>query len=346
MLTTNSIDCSSERISTQSQVIHKNIRLIIQKASEGQKLYYVSNQNEEMVELGFNLGGTIRCVLKGHPYTRILQSDYGQAHIGFYPGCSGILEYFENQPVCWLGILLPVDVFRTFFDGPLVSLVPKNTLYSKDGVVHKLVGPITAGMKVALHQILMCPFLGKTRCLFLESKVLELISHVRFCADRAIGSPSYSAVVNLTADDHEKMWQAKSILDENLENPPSIRKLAKRVGVNEFKLKNGFRQVHGITPYRYLAEQRLEMARRLLRERQTNVTEAAFAAGYSSLSHFAKIFRAKFGVNPREYLAESENCFEPPFAGQKSTIHKDGKSASLNQSIPSGVVFAPSTVSS
>jgi AraC-like DNA-binding protein len=104
-------------------------------------------------------------------------------------------------------------------------------------------------------------------------------------------------------EDKEKMWRAKAVLDEKLEVPPSIVELAQYVGVNEYKLKNGFRQEHGITPYRYIVEQRLERARKLLWNRDMNVTEAAFAVGYSSLSHFAKIFRDKFGVNPHEYLA-------------------------------------------
>jgi AraC-like DNA-binding protein len=59
-----------------------------------------------------------------------------------------------------------------------------------------------------------------------------------------------------------------------------------------------------------VAEQRLERARLFLWKRQMNVTEAAFAVGYSSLSHFAKIFRARFGVNPHEYLAQSENSLD------------------------------------
>jgi AraC-like DNA-binding protein len=166
----------------------------------------------------------------------------------------------------------------------------------------------------------MCPFLGKTRCLFLEGKVLELISHVRFSADRHTYTASSTAAVNLMADDYERMWQAKTILDENLESPPSILELAKLVGVNEFKLKNGFRQVYGTTPYKYLADQRLETARQLLWERRVNVTEAAFSVGYSNLSHFAKIFRAKFGVNPHEFLSSSESRIELSYGARQLAL--------------------------
>ncbi len=303
-------------ISTQCHSINKNIRLIIQKSSDDDReSYEFIAQSEPMVEIGFNLGGAIRYVPPVHSRKQVLESNNCQAHIGFYQECTGFLEY-DEQPVCWLGILLSVETFQTFFDTSLAELVAESAA-GKSGNVYELVGPVTAGMKLALHQIMMCPFLGKARCLFLESKVLELVSHVRFCADRNSYSTSHVASINLMAEDHEKMWQAKAILDENLEAPPSILELAKLVGVNEFKLKNGFRQVHGTTPYRYIAEQRLETARQLLMEKRMNVTEAAFAVGYANLSHFAKIFRDKFGVNPHEFLSASESRIAPSYdAGQ------------------------------
>ena len=307
-------------ISTQCHTVNPNIHLIIQKSgADDEKPHDFTARNEPMVGVGFNLGGAIRCVLPSRPRPQILESGHDQSYICFYRDCAGAMEYIDEQPVCWLGILLPLDTFRSFFDIPLSDQIDKSAS-GKGDIVYKLVGPITAGMKVALHQILMCPFLGKTRCLFLEGKVLELISHVRFSADRHTYTASSTAAVNLMADDYERMWQAKTILDENLESPPSILELAKLVGVNEFKLKNGFRQVYGTTPYKYLADQRLETARQLLWERRVNVTEAAFSVGYSNLSHFAKIFRAKFGVNPHEFLSSSESRIELSYGARQLAL--------------------------
>ncbi len=309
-VTAGGIDCSIEGVSTQCHTVQEKLYLVIQKGNGCPPSHHFERRDEAMVEIGFNLGGSIQCeVRQGAGACQTLKVRPGQAHIGFYPDCSGILEYSGDQPVRWVGIFVPACMFRMFFDRPLDDLGSRGTDLGRKCLVYKIVSSITADMKVALHQILMCPFMGKTKGLFLESKVLELISHVRFSVDR---SPecSRSSAVNLTADGNEKMWQAKSFLDENLESPPSILELARHVGVNEFLLKNGFRQVHGITPHRYVAEQRLERARLFLWKRQMNVTEAAFAVGYSSLSHFAKIFRARFGVNPHEYLAQSENSLD------------------------------------
>ncbi|MFP4283835.1 MAG: helix-turn-helix transcriptional regulator, partial [Opitutales bacterium] len=48
----------------------------------------------------------------------------------------------------------------------------------------------------------------------------------------------------------------------------------------------------------YLSQHRLERARRLLEDGAGNVTEAAFSAGYSSVSQFSRAFRRHFGKPP------------------------------------------------
>lgn len=305
-------------LATQCYEVKEDIRLVVQKGTAEAREVCFDSQGNEYVEIGFNLGGAIRCTVHAQDggldggsgggrdgASRLLHAKHGQVCVGFYPGCSGVLEYPEDGSVCWVGIYLPVGMFPAFFDVPVQAWGAQHASRGGGGMVYHLVGPISAGMMVALHQILRCPYLGKTKCLFLESKVLELISHVRLYSDCSTDGAGQRIDVRLAADDEGKMWQAKAILDERLEEPPSIVELAKLVGVNEFKLKKGFRQVHGLTPYKYLSEQRLERARRLLCEREMNVTEAAFAVGYSSLSHFAKIFRERYGVNPHEYMAQA-----------------------------------------
>lgn len=300
MANAQAIEYPLENISTHTHLIRDGIRLTIQRGTGGTQIRYdASEQSMHTIDIGFNLGGPIRSILSANQISQTEQSEHGQAHIAFYPGCSGVTAYRENHPVCYLGFMLSVDLYERFFDTRISDI--KRQMRNQRKASHILFRPITADMKIALHQMMLCSFLGKTRELFFEGKILELISHLR----QYTGKPEENVHASLTAADHEKMWQAKSILDDNLESPPSVLHLARQIGINEFKLKKGFRQVHGITPYRYLADQRLEKARSLLCERKMNVSEAAYAVGYSSLSHFAKIFRTKFGVTPHEYLAEA-----------------------------------------
>jgi AraC family transcriptional regulator, transcriptional activator of the genes for pyochelin and ferripyochelin receptors len=74
------------------------------------------------------------------------------------------------------------------------------------------------------------------------------------------------------------------------------------VGLNNYKLKRGFRQVFETSAFKYLHDYRLEKARQLLAKGEMKVEEVASRVGFDSRSYFATAFRKKFGVNPKQYF--------------------------------------------
>lgn len=73
--------------------------------------------------------------------------------------------------------------------------------------------------------------------------------------------------------------------------------------LNTRKLKEGFRQLHDSGVYGYLQLVRIERAAGLLGGR-CSVSEVAAAIGYANASHFAKVFRRYYGINPQQYQAQ------------------------------------------
>jgi AraC-like DNA-binding protein len=59
--------------------------------------------------------------------------------------------------------------------------------------------------------------------------------------------------------------------------------------------------VVGIPPARYLAEWRLEKARRMLLDTRLSVAEIAVRVGYESLPSFTRRFGKQYGVGPGRY---------------------------------------------
>lgn len=55
-----------------------------------------------------------------------------------------------------------------------------------------------------------------------------------------------------------------------------------------------------------IQEKRLIRARELLMAGEQNITEAAFATGFSSPAYFVKCFKDKFEVTPGNYLKGHE----------------------------------------
>ena len=99
----------------------------------------------------------------------------------------------------------------------------------------------------------------------------------------------------------ERVERVRAILRERIVEPPSLEELGREVGVSQFYLSRMFSQEMAMTIPQYVRRLRMERAAELLREGGHNVTEAAFAVGYSSLGHFSKSFCEVIGCCPTLY---------------------------------------------
>ncbi len=134
--------------------------------------------------------------------------------------------------------------------------------------------------------------------IFIESKMLELIA-IRL-------SNFYNKTVNCQKNNAlhfrnaelEKIKYASEIISEKMDAPPNIKQLAKISGINEYKLKRGFKEVFGTTIYEYLRTIRMEKAYSLMYSGEMNVSEAAYYVGYNKAGYFSRVFRNYSGINP------------------------------------------------
>lgn len=180
---------------------------------------------------------------------------------------------------------LPTDLQRIITGDPDAGLSP--------------IGDITPAMQIALQQILNCPYQGVVKQLYLESKSIEVLA---LWLEQALSGNSTPEppTITLRADEVERIYHAKEILTQKMDNPPSLIDLARQVGLNDCTLKRRFRQVFGTTVFGYLHHYRMEQARSLLLENQLSVTAIAHRVGYNNLCAFSTAFRKKFGMSPRE----------------------------------------------
>ena len=99
------------------------------------------------------------------------------------------------------------------------------------------------------------------------------------------------------------VMEAARILAGNLEAPPSIRELARRVGLGPTRFHALFRQAMGLTPRDYVGRLRLTEARRALSGSAEDITELALRLGYPSSQYFATVFRKHTGLTPSAFRA-------------------------------------------
>lgn len=109
--------------------------------------------------------------------------------------------------------------------------------------------------------------------------------------------------IEYPANTHESYAEfGFNILGDRVQHPPSLVELAHQVGLNDRKLKQGFRAVFGTTVFGYLHEYRMTMAMESLVQGNTNVDLVIRSVGYASRSSFSRAFKQRFGASPRNYL--------------------------------------------
>jgi AraC family transcriptional regulator, transcriptional activator of the genes for pyochelin and ferripyochelin receptors len=219
---------------------------------------------------------------------------------GLAPG--GQLQENALQPVTSINVHLEPELVADFWGENNRDLQENwQHLFRSQQPYFVFAGSITPAMQIALQQILNCPYQGAIARMYLEGKVWELmalqLAQMTQERDRTSQYP-------LKSKEKDRLYLARKILGDRLDNPPSLSNLARQIGLNECTLKRGFRQLFGTTVFGYLYQQRMEYARQLLLEGEMNVAQVSRMVGYASQSRFATAFRKKFGVNPKVFMRQ------------------------------------------
>jgi AraC-like DNA-binding protein len=152
----------------------------------------------------------------------------------------------------------------------------------------------TPHMNQVIQAILGCINKKANHHIYFEAKVLELLFlELEQAEQLSVQTPS----LFIKERDLERIHHAKIIIEENLLNPCSLIELAHKVGLNDFKLKKGFREVLGTTVFGYLYDLRMEKAMQLLSSGRS-IQEVAYEVGYKNAHHFTTAFKKKNGYLP------------------------------------------------
>jgi transcriptional regulator GlxA family with amidase domain len=95
-----------------------------------------------------------------------------------------------------------------------------------------------------------------------------------------------------------RVLRARELLHARVAAGVSLADLATEACMSEFHFIRTFRDAFGITPAKYLEQQRMQQAQ-LLRRTDLPVTKVARRCGYSNLSAFGRAFRRAWGKSAR-----------------------------------------------
>ena len=104
-----------------------------------------------------------------------------------------------------------------------------------------------------------------------------------------------------------KLRKAIALIEHHLsdeeEGRVTLRAIAREVRMSYFHFSRAFKQAMGMTATNYIAERRIERAKKMLEETELPISEIALRSGFSSQSHFTTAFRRLAGATPKAFRA-------------------------------------------
>lgn len=134
---------------------------------------------------------------------------------------------------------------------------------------------------------------GMLKKFYLESKTMELFL-LQFSY---LENSRKEVAVKLQDNDIEAIYHVRDLLENSMEHV-SIPQLALSVGINQTKLKYGFKSLFGKTIFEYLTSVRMRKACELLKSTDMPISYIAEIVGYKHAQHFTVAFQKTFGFSP------------------------------------------------
>jgi len=104
-------------------------------------------------------------------------------------------------------------------------------------------------------------------------------------------------------------------LSANLHESPDYRRLARLANLSYSQFFREFKRLTGQSPRKYIEQQRIGYAKKLLAVNRLSVKEVAFQAGFPNPLYFSRRFQKASGMSPSQYrtsfLSDPERALHP-----------------------------------
>lgn len=100
---------------------------------------------------------------------------------------------------------------------------------------------------------------------------------------------------------NHQLDRAIDYIHAHLTDDISLKAIANYLGISRYHLCRMFKRSMGMSPHKYVLQQRVEKAKSMLHEGKLTISDIAIACGFSHQSHFSYHFKRFTGVTPRTF---------------------------------------------
>lgn len=159
---------------------------------------------------------------------------------------------------------------------------------------------ISQSLKNVLTQIEQSQFSDKLKPLFLEGKLYEMLVYYFHGKNHDEESCPYLSNNEIM----KKLKLAKELILKNYLNPPSTKEIAQEISLQEYRLKEGFKKVYGLSVAKYILDYKLQKSKETLMQGHKTVKQIANELGYENPSHFIDAFKRKYQITPKQFTKQ------------------------------------------
>jgi AraC-like DNA-binding protein len=121
-----------------------------------------------------------------------------------------------------------------------------------------------------------------------------------------LGEFSNLLILQQAPSEQPAITRARSYIAEHHTEEIALTEVAQAVNMSRYHFCKVFHLSTGMTFTDYLARVRIEDVRQRLLDPETRISQAAYAAGFQSLSQFSRVFRRIVGESPSTYRQRTE----------------------------------------
>jgi AraC family transcriptional regulator, transcriptional activator of the genes for pyochelin and ferripyochelin receptors len=155
---------------------------------------------------------------------------------------------------------------------------------------------LSVQLKDVIDKILYCHYKDELLEFYQELKAMEFL-----CLALTPRNGQITTATKLTRRNIALIHESRQLVDKSFDRHITISTIATQIGMNEFKLKAGFKQVFGISMFDYLVKTRMKAARELLLETDKPIKEIASLTGYATKQSFLNAFKKHFHDTPGSF---------------------------------------------
>lgn len=135
----------------------------------------------------------------------------------------------------------------------------------------------------------------------LQLRVKNMLESRRKLQQRLSGNLAMSEVVEIPVIEDVFLSKVQGLVFEKLaDHELDIEWLAKSLNMSRSQLFRKLKALTGKSPSLYIRSLKLKEGKRLLTENKLNVSEVAYAVGFSTPTYFSDAFKEEFGIRPSQ----------------------------------------------